>query len=301
MAQRWTRDGIIRHLLEREAKGLPLTLRGEGVELLFYEAARRVFGSWPNALKAAGISPGRILTRGQWSPAKIVATIQRLARRNRSLTTDQLEKRYHNLVTSARRHFGTWSKAVLAAGADPAKFQRVLWTRESIIEAILTRALRNESLVGRRVEPQSLPEAAVRHFGNWSSAILAAGLDPALALARSRGGRPVKRAPKTFPRERRPGVPRRWTREEIASQLQARLQEQKPIHASALRAECPTLDRELHRQFGGWHLAMLALGFDADVHRHHLGRRPRTPLTPLRGVNDLKAQAPEQMRPRKPD
>ena len=64
MRNTWTREKIIRHLLEREAKGLPLTIGGPGIDKAMYGAARRIFGSWRNAIQASGIARQDVLT---WS------------------------------------------------------------------------------------------------------------------------------------------------------------------------------------------------------------------------------------------
>ena len=61
---KWTRERIIRDILRREAAGLPLNLGGkQAVESALYQAGSRVFGSWRNAVMAAGISPERAKTK----------------------------------------------------------------------------------------------------------------------------------------------------------------------------------------------------------------------------------------------
>jgi hypothetical protein len=65
-----------------------------------------------------------------------------------------------------------------AAGMAPSRLQRMVrWKRDRVMEAVLTRALRNESLIARRVEPHSLIEAGQRFFGSWATAVAAAALD----------------------------------------------------------------------------------------------------------------------------
>lgn len=270
MRNQWSRDRIIRYLLEREAKRLPMTVGGEGVDKLVYEASRRIFGSWRNAIRAAGIAPKRILTWERWSPARILVMIRHLSRRDRPLATDQLEQRYGNLVSAARRHFGSWTKAVLAAGVEPTKLQRVVpWTRERIIEAILTRVLRNESLVARLVEPRSMVEASHRYFDNWAAAVAAAGLDPKLTVSPPRRGkRPLAaKAPVPTTKPRKPQ--RRWTKEQIIAGLRARVREQKPINPSALEREDSALFCAARRHLGSWRGAVLAAGLDPVAHRRN--------------------------------
>jgi hypothetical protein len=90
MRNQWTRENIIRHLVERDTQGLPLTVGGEGVDRSLYASARRIFGSWRNAIQAAGIAPQQVLTWERWSPARILAMIRHLAKRARPLTTAQM-------------------------------------------------------------------------------------------------------------------------------------------------------------------------------------------------------------------
>jgi hypothetical protein len=107
------------------------------------------------------------------------------------------------------------------------KLQRVVpWTGERVIEAILTRALRNESLAARCTQPRSLVQAGQRFFGSWAAAMEAAGLDPK-AIA----SRPTP-APKQTPATtsvigtefiHRPRQP--WTREMVIAAIQNRLRQ----------------------------------------------------------------------------
>ena len=138
MQKKWTRERIIRQILECEAKGLPLTVGEPGISHALYQAGTRIFGSWRNAIQAAGIPPERGVHGEKGPPARILTIIRNLARRHRPLSAKQLEHRYGSMLPAARRLFGSWSKAVLAAGVDPTKLRRVVpWTRERVIEAIL--------------------------------------------------------------------------------------------------------------------------------------------------------------------
>ncbi len=269
MRTTWTRELVIRGILEREAQGRPLTTGGKGFDPQLYAAARRIFGSWRNAILAAGIPPERVLTWERWSPAKILVQIRLISRRRRPLTTLQVEHRYHNLVSAARRHFGSWSKAVLAAGVDPTRLQRVVpWNRERVIEAILTRALRNEPLVARLVEPRSLVEAAHRFLGGWQEAVAAAGLDPNITkmprrqLKRPhRSGKPRRR--KIAPEELGPP----WSRERIIEAIRARVRDRRPINAWAVSRDHAGLYGAAKRHLGTWDEAIRAAGLQPDEHR----------------------------------
>jgi len=273
MRNQWTRERIIRHLLEREAKGLPLTVGGQGVDRLMYAGARRIFGSWRSAIQAAGIAPKRVLTWERWSPPRILVMIRHLSRRNRPLTTDQIERRYGNLVSAARRHFGSWAKAVLAAGVEPTKLRRVVpWNQERVIEAILTRALRNESLVARLVEPRSLVEASHRFFGSWAAAVTAAGLDPKVIVLPPRRNKQAPAAMARTPRSAVSHAPHQpWTKELIIAAIQARLSEGRPMHSSALMREDNSLFRAARRHLKSWNDALRAAGLDPKEYQRGPG------------------------------
>jgi hypothetical protein len=298
MRNTWTRERIIRHILEREAEGRPLTTGGKGVDKQLYSASRRIFGSWRNAILASGIPPEQVLTWERWTPAKILTKIRSISRRRRPLTTDQVERRYQNLASAARRHFGSWSKAVLAAGVDPAKLQRVVpWNRERVIEAILTRALRNEPLVARLIEPRSLVEAGNRFFGGWQAAVAAAGLDPRVT------DMPPRRRRRSRPGQIRAGIaetpeelPQPWSRERVVELICARVREHKPINAWAVSRDHSGLYGAGRRYLTSWDEAIRAAGFNPDEHR-----RKRAPLsrkeTPSQPAAARKSQGDDVVRP----
>lgn len=297
MRSNWTRENIIRHLLEREAQGLPLTVKGVGASL--YAAARRTFGSWHNAIQSAGIAPQQVRNWERWSPARVLVMIRHLARRRRRpLTTQQMEQRYHNLVSSARRHFGSWPKAVLTAGVELTRLQRVVaWNRERVIEAILTRALRNETLVARLVEPRSLVQAGRRFFGRWPAAVTAAGVDPALTVLPPRRDERSGQKKARAPRAKYPVTPRKtWTKERVIAAMLARLQEGRPINSSALRREDCSLFRAMRRYLKNWNEAMRVAGLDPALYRHGAAGKLPSPEARSRDSVARQSQAEETLR-----
>jgi len=189
---KWTREGIVREMLRREAAGLPLVHTkkpGQGVEPTLYAAGVRIFGSWRSVLMAAGIAPELGQFHQRWSIPKVLGIIRILAQRRRRLKPEEIRRQYGNVDEAARRFFGSWPKAILAAGVDPAKILRIVpWTEERLIEAILTRVLHGKPLGRQSVSPSSLVEVAVRVFGSWDSALAAAGLDPQAYVDPEPGG-----------------------------------------------------------------------------------------------------------------
>jgi hypothetical protein len=299
---KWTREKIIREILRREAEGLPLALGGsrDGIESKMYQAGSRIFGSWGNAITAAGIAPERGKSHDSWPPSKILAKIRSLARRRHPPRPGELKRRYSYLMDAARRHFGSWTKAIVAAGVDPEKLRRVKpWTKERIIEAILTRALHSEPLGSTTVRPRSLAEAGARVFGSWKAAMEEAGIDPEVARRESemsnqrsprRPSRSHRRAaanrqaipcespsnakqggPAGGPARRRRAPGKRWSEQEIVEAIRARRAEGKRMNSGAVGEEDDPLYRAAMRRYGSWQNALLVAEVKACECRQYLG------------------------------
>lgn len=256
----WTREEIIRQILEREAAGLPLTLRKNGIENSLCQAGSRVFGSWENALKAAGVAPGLMHSPRRWSPLLVLRAIRDLSRRRRPLSPDEIKRHLEPLMSAARRIYGSWPKALVTAGVDPLKFRRVRpWTKDRIIEAILKRALNNEPLSSCTVRPSSLADAAVRVFGSWKAALLAGGLDPKQYTAQR--VRTRARATRSSVHRYR----RRWSDEMLIAAIRKRVEEGRYVNAVAVKRSHEGLYSAARRRYGGWRKALAAAGFNPDA------------------------------------
>jgi len=301
---KWTREQIIRNILRREAAGLPLTpARGKGVEPALYAAGARIFGSWPNAVRAAGIAPDKAREHERWLPSRILRLIRVLARRRRPLRPGETQQRFGSVVQAARRYFGSWTKAVVAAGVNPKKLKRVQpWTKERIIEAILTRVLNSQPVYSRPASPRNLADAAAKAFGSWGAALVAAGLDPNRYLCR----RPIAGLNAESDQSIRPQALRQpsnegtghetrsaataaspatpaseqlhrrgesWTNEAIRHSILSRLHEHQRLNGTAVYLEDRRLYRAAARRYGNWRKALLAAGLNPEEFRRYGGRR----------------------------
>jgi hypothetical protein len=276
----WTREQIIRELIRREAAALPLYAgKKSDVDPALHQSAIRVFGSWRNAITTAGIPVELAISHDRWPPAKILAGIQTIARRKTPLRPKELRERYGKLSSAARRTFGSWSRAVIAAGIDPAKLRpNPAWTRERIVEEILLRALKREPLSAGSVQPRSLNYAGVRLFGKWTVALAAAGVDlnkydvelpvtkvtsEALNAVADASAFPLTPSVvEPVPRKR--GQP--WTNEMIINSILARLRNGSPINAKAVYREDRALLRAATRRHGTWRKALIACGLNPFDH-----------------------------------
>jgi hypothetical protein len=238
---------------------------------------------------AAGITPRRAGSHGQWPPAKILSSIRSLGRRQQPLAATELRDRHSNLVAAARRVFGSWSKAVVAAGVDPAKLRRVVpWTRDRILEEILTRAIKDEPLRARTVQPRSLADAGARLFGTWAAALAAAGIDSGRHVPRplperrtlaepdshlgAVGETPQPPCSEGAPQSTGRRAGQTWTKDGVIAEMLRRLSNRLPINAASVYRDDRPLFRAGTRRFGNWDKAMAAAGLDPAEHRRYQRR-----------------------------
>lgn len=232
-----------------------------------YRAAVTSFGSWMGALTAAGINPRRMNRHiYPWNQKRIVAAILQLAKKHQLLCYSIVHQHHRSLYEAARTHFGSWRKALITAGINPAFVPKSRqWEKEDVIEAILARAVRNEPLSVTKVTPSSLPHWGIRLFGSWETALESAGLDPKQHI----GVRTVscKHPSATAPSIVKSKRVRRWSCEHIAKALHNRFQAGKLMHISSIRREDRCLYSAIRRYFGSWDQAMLFAGLNPEEYR----------------------------------
>ncbi len=149
-----------------------------------YAAALRHFGTWREALLAAGIDPAHVRLRSQVrqiSKQKIIRVLQRRHRAELSLVWSDVCLENRVVAQAARRVFGGWGKALAAAGIEMQRQRtprRRKWDRGQIIAEIQDRHRQGKSLTRKAVEKDfaALLYAAGRYFGKWRTALEAAGL-----------------------------------------------------------------------------------------------------------------------------
>lgn len=226
---RWSKSKVIRAIKNRYAKGLPLS--GAALDCsddhVLKTAGQRYFGSWRNAIIAAGLSPEEIGMSEEWPEERILSELRALVGRGGSMAASE------NLQIIARNHFGTLRNAVAAAGIKPEEFfQRKRWTREMIINAIRERKQKGLSLTpsGAEKDDCSLVSTATRVLGSWRKALITAGIDPEQVYSR-----------------------RRWSKEKIIEEIRRLSQTGPPEQNSVLK-------KAAVRHFGSWECALKAAG-----------------------------------------
>ncbi len=158
-------------------------------------AAVRLFGSWQQAVSAAGIPYEQVQRYTGWSRDRIIARIQELHRQGVDLSWRHISQEVAPSLAAAAtkpRYFGSWRKAIEASGIDYRSVSRYRrWDEAAIIERLREMYERGEPLNAASVErdDMSLITAARRRFDSWDNALLAAGLDYKQLVLR----RPAKR------------------------------------------------------------------------------------------------------------
>jgi len=117
---RWSKQAVVDAIQERDQAGEPLNataVRRDSKALT--TAARRYFGNWSLALRAAGFDPDRIRRhRPKWTVEAILGVIRRRDAAGESLGSHSCGSA--SMANAARRLLGGWPKALAAAGVRPA-------------------------------------------------------------------------------------------------------------------------------------------------------------------------------------
>ncbi len=236
--RQWTLERVIKAIHALDRKGVALNYASvhradEGLP----QAARKLLGSWNDALRAAGYDPDRIrMSRRPWTHQEIIDLIR--SRAAQGLPIASYSVRPQSAEIASRRLFGSWKAALRAAGVPNPSTEYPTWTRVTIIEAILLRQQRGQAINCLAVAKQNsrLYNAARRYFGGWQQALFEAGIDP----------KAVRRA--------RPP----WTHAEVIGTLRSLAVD--PSDASRTDYNPESLVKAARRLFGDWSAALDAAG-----------------------------------------
>jgi len=210
-------------------------------------ATVRCFGSWRNAVEAAGFDYKQFLDREQWTRAKIIAEIKALYYKKKTLQYSEVYQANKRLCSAASKHFGGWRKAVEAAGFDYDQFlPRRKWTKEKVVSGIKAFYRAKGTLQYREVfrKDNKLYFAACKYFGNWRNAVEAAGFDYNQFLPQ-----------------------RKWTKERIISEIKAYHHTKKTLQSKVVYGDNKKLCSAACKYFGSWRNAVEAAGFNYDQFR----------------------------------
>ncbi len=199
------KEAVIQGIQRRLKKGLRINSTalqrkqgGHRSRMSLFTSGIVFFGSWDNALKAAGMDPEVIhqaLKRKKKYETRrdVIREIRARYKRKWAINHGEI---YHGknpecqLGDCAREYFGAWNNALIAAGFNPIKIHRQTLLRycrypdkESVLKAVSQRSRKGHlmnysgiTLGSDRDFPLFL--AASTFFGSWREAIKRIGLDP---------------------------------------------------------------------------------------------------------------------------
>jgi len=183
-ARKWDWMAVVRRIQQLARQGKPLNSAAvQRSEAPLVAAAFRYFPSWNDALLAAGMDPDRWRKQpAAWTRDRVVRTILGIQARGGKLNSAAVvASKDATVIGPAVRLYGSWDKALRAAGMDPNKVRRYRkpWTEKAAVRAIQRKHRRGEPLAYSKVAPASLRVAGERFFGSWDAALSGAGLNPA--------------------------------------------------------------------------------------------------------------------------
>src|SRR6185503_4682398 len=189
-------------------------------------AAAYHFGSYRSAVERAGIDYATVIRRPRWTRPLIIQMIKQAKRKDNDLHWSAVSRRRDELGRAAfaslqPRLFGSWDRALSAAGLDADEISRYRkWDRNTIVAELKERFSDEEALNSGALqrEDPGVHAAAVRHFGSYDDALKAAGFKPDAHRQR-----------------------RRWNRDQVIRELRRFANGNGGVRDADLRSENPAL------------------------------------------------------------
>lgn len=184
-------ESLIAFIKERSEAGKPINYKSMQTDHPGVLCAiRDVFGDYSSALKAAGFDLSAVKRRGGMvsvypTGESILEEIRRRHAAGKKLNAASLAREEDGdvaLHSRAMRVFGSWGKALAAAGVDPDEVSSWKYrTPDSVLKAIRTRIeagihpAAKFVLKGEHADT-GLYGGSIRHFGGWMKALQAVGV-----------------------------------------------------------------------------------------------------------------------------
>lgn len=251
---RWSCGRIVADLRELEAAGVEMSLKElRSLSGPLYYASVRYFGSLDAALKAAGLE--RVRHRRRWTPKAIIGEIRAMRSRGEDLGHVRVQAARPDLVAAGAYRFGTWERAVAAAGIDYAgvRKRRALDGDNTLLWLLrhMDSGLPLTAEVVEEADP-SVYKAARRYYGSFYQAVDAA-LD---RRRRAEAGLPLGGVPVTRARGRRAAA---MTGDEVLRELRALRDRGEDVRATTIQRADKRLYNATRRHFGSVRAAFNAL------------------------------------------
>ncbi len=184
----WTKEKLIAQIRELHAQGADLSPSSvKHTHSTLFASARSLshFGSWRAAIEAADLDYRDFKRiKQQWTREEIVERLRQLHAQGHDLLDPDFKKKHRPLhvAACAHRYFGSWKRAVEAAGLDHDRLrENHVWTPTRILRTIQELAAQDKPLGWAFIEKHEpgIYRAARRkeNFGSWAGALRAAGVN----------------------------------------------------------------------------------------------------------------------------
>jgi hypothetical protein len=117
----WQPEMIIEHILARNGRERLNSHYYATTYPDVYAAAERLFGSWKDAIKAAGLDYSKICRYRRWSRDKVIRSIKEVHANGQPINSSSAQESNKPLYMAALNRFGNWENAVKASGIDYGK------------------------------------------------------------------------------------------------------------------------------------------------------------------------------------
>ncbi len=184
----------------------------------------------------------------RWTPELIFGAISRRIKLKQSLRWTNVKEENRSLLLAAINRYKSWGRALAKLGINYNREILVRWTPQKIIRIIHERQKKGLPVSAKKVnrENMGLARAASRAFGNWSKALLAAGIEPDLA-----------------------GEAIRWSREKIIRYLKERSRKNLGNRYTDVQKDNYRLAAVVYRYFKNWQAAIKAAGLKCPPDSQH--------------------------------
>ncbi|HEX8237373.1 MAG TPA: hypothetical protein VF600_15540 [Abditibacteriaceae bacterium] len=194
----WTQERLIETIRQLNEQGVdlsPTAIQKTHGALFSSARSRSHFGNWRDAVQAAGLSYDEIKrVKQRWSREEILQQIKQCHTCGEDLLHPGFKEKNRSLYLAAcaHRYFGSWRRAIRAAGLDHETMRESrVWTKARILRTIQEMQELGQPLGWAHIKNAcpGIYRAARRkeNFGSWHNALIAAGIEPA---PRGRGRRP---------------------------------------------------------------------------------------------------------------
>ena len=213
----------------------------------------------------------------RWTAERVLNEIRQWKEKGEALYANHVRLNYQELLAASIRYYGSWQKAVEAAGISYEAVRKYRkWSKEVIVEEIRSLAARGFDLSFRSMalsQHNSMVYAAIRpkYFGDWRAALEAAGL----------ASEEIYRY-------------RSWDMEGILEEIRRLQTEGADLSSKSMDESSNKLIATARRRFGNWGRALESAGINYDDIRR---RRRWTRESVAQGILELKAQGVKLITP----